>query len=178
MSALKTELESSTLGHRLARKRFLNACEVHWRSLRGRVLLPQAARLDLPFARSDDKYTFCHWLESALGEDAPRFVGELSHLWREVCNVSQLGKDKACAWRSLPVDSRNVPKGSQHFWKRAVSIYRRARDLLGYLVLYEYLEVYSYTGFARVPCYVFLPSKWASIGVPTECAALLVPCVS
>lgn len=39
---------------------------VHWPSVGGLVLIITAAGFDLPFARSHDEYTFCHWLVLAL----------------------------------------------------------------------------------------------------------------
>lgn len=66
----------------------MQACGVHWRLLGGSVSLPETAAFDLPFARSDDEYSFRHWLASALGKDALRFGGQFFYLWRGVYKVS------------------------------------------------------------------------------------------
>lgn len=64
----------------------------HWRMIDGRLLLPEAAGIDLLFARSDDENIFCRWL--TLEEGAPHFGGELFSLWRGLCNVMKLVREK------------------------------------------------------------------------------------
>lgn len=110
MCAVDTELKTAKFGHRSARQRFVDACKVHWGSLRGKILLPAAAVFDLSFARSDDEYSFCSWLTLELEEDASHFAGELYYQWQGIRNVSQLVLDAACARPSLTADFRNLPK--------------------------------------------------------------------
>lgn len=150
----------------------MHACGAHWSMLGRQVLLPAAGSFDLLYAQSDDEYTSCRWLALALQEEAPRFGGELFHLWHGICDVSQLIVDEVYARSSLRADFQNVSEGSKYLWRWSALFERRACDQLEYLVPYECVEVFSFTEFAQVPRYVPLPPKWASIKVPVRCAAL------
>lgn len=59
------------------------------------------------------------------------------YLWRGLWNVSQLIMVKDYERPSLLANFQNVPKYSQHLWRRLAPFERRASDLRGYIVPYK-----------------------------------------
>lgn len=90
MCAVYAELEVPVHGNLSARERFVRACDFTWATLVGRTSLPATAGLNLPFASSDDKYTFCRWLALPLVDSSPQFSGGFICHCHGICNVSQL----------------------------------------------------------------------------------------
>lgn len=127
--------------------------------LGGQDSLSVAAGFDLPFARSDDRYTFWRWLALAVEKNTPCFGGEFFHHWRGIRNVPQLVTDEVYKRLSLPADFLNVRNGSQYLWRRSSLFERRARDQLDYLVSCKCVEVFSFTKVVKMSPYVPLPSN-------------------
>lgn len=104
MCAVGNESKTPKFGHKSDRERFEHVCGASWIMRGGRDFPPPAAGLGLPFDRSDDEYLFCRALALVLEKDA-RYIGcEFFHLWRRICNVSELATDKVYARPSIPAD--------------------------------------------------------------------------
>lgn len=133
----------------LAQKQFLQTCSFYYTALAGRILLPEAAELNVLFTRFEEEYIFCRWSALALKKSLSRFGEVIFHMQAGISYASQLMMDKIHMRPLLSADLRNVSASSHFLVSCSAVLNRWACNQVWYLVLPDCVQDYLLTDATR-----------------------------